>query len=98
MARRRLRGDLIVTFKIMKGLTGMDADCLFARASVDSTKGHCLKLTKPRTRLNVRTNFLTSRVVDSWNKLPADLISCKTVVDFKIKLDKAWNRLYPEII
>ena len=98
MERRRIRGDLIETFKIMKGLAGLDAKGLFTRALVDSTRGHALKLSKPRNQLNVRANFFTSRVIDGWNKLPSDLINCQTVADFKGKLDKVWSRLYPEIV
>ena len=98
MERRRIRGDLIETFKIMKDQTGLNAECLFTRALVDSTRGHSLKLMKPRTHLNVRTNFFTSRVVDGWNKLPPDLINCKSVVEFKGKLDKILHRLHPNII
>lgn len=97
MERRRLRGDLIETFKIMKGLTGLEMGNLFTRAPLESTRGHQMKLMKPRCRLNLRANFFTNRVIDVWNQLPSSLLDCSTVDGFKKQLDGIWIRLYPEV-
>ena len=35
-----------------------------------------------------RSNFFSVRVVNSWNQLPEEVISAKTVNSFKNRLDK----------
>ena len=45
------------------------------------------KLVKPMARLDVRKYSLSNRVVDEWNSLPKEIIHCRTVSNFKKKLD-----------
>ena len=52
---------------------------------------HYRKLFKFRSRLLVRHNFFTNRVVNLWNSLPADVISAPTVALFKKNLDDLWR-------
>jgi len=40
------------------------------------TKGHSLKLVKPRCRLAVRKYSFAHRVVDLWNSLDDNVIAC----------------------
>ena len=35
--------------------------------------------------------FFAIRVIDDWNSLPEDIISTKTVLQFKTKLDIYWK-------
>ena len=41
---RRIRGDLIETFKILKGTDNIAANMFFTMSSIHNTRGHCLKL------------------------------------------------------
>ena len=41
---RRMRGDLIETYKIMKGIDKIEAGKLFPLAHETRTRGHCLKI------------------------------------------------------
>jgi len=50
-----------------------------------------MKLFKCHSRILVRSNFFTQRVINSWNSLSADIISSNTVKQFKAKLDKDWD-------
>jgi len=50
---RRIRGDLNDFFKIFKGFENLDP-CMFFRLSTAPTRGHSLKLIKPRCHLHVR--------------------------------------------
>jgi len=34
------------------------------------TRGHNLKIAKQRTRLDLRKQFLSQRVINEWNNLP----------------------------
>jgi hypothetical protein len=83
---RRLRGDLIQTFKILKGLDKVDSSMYFVKSST-GLRGHSLKLFKSGSRLDIRRFFFSQRVVDEWNRLPESAIQCQTVNNFKSKLD-----------
>jgi len=55
---RKMRGDLIETYKLLTGKENVDSGCFFQLdGSHDSTRGHQYKLQKHRSRLDVRKNF-----------------------------------------
>ena len=83
---RRLRGDLIEVFKILRNMEGTDSD-LYFKLSSTGLRGHSLKLYKQEARLDVRKYFFSHRVVDIWNALPEWVIGSNNVENFKIKLD-----------
>jgi len=88
--RRRQRGDLIETFKILKGYYDINPTTFFSPATATQTRGHHMKLFKHQCRINLRANFFTQRVIDSWNSLSDEIVSSSTVGRFKAKLDKEW--------
>jgi len=51
-----------------------------------STRGHSLKLFYPDSRINVRANFFSVRVISLWNRLPADLVQDNNLIKFKSML------------
>jgi hypothetical protein len=55
------------------------------------TRGHSLKLTKNRSRLDIRKYYFTNRVVEDWNNLPETVITTKNVKKFENRLDKLWQ-------
>ena len=83
---RRLRGDLIEVFKIMKGFDNIDYHDFFV-VSTNRSRGHSLKLFKIRFNTNFGKFTFNNRVVDEWNLLTEDIVSCNTVDTFKAKLD-----------
>ena len=91
LENRRIRGDLIQVFRIIKGFDKVAADNLFSVSHSSRTRGHTLKLAKSKVRLDSRKYFFTQRVVTNWNKLPEHVIAAKTVCDFKIRLDQHLN-------
>lgn len=86
---RRKRADMIQVFKIMKGIDDISIEDFFQVAD-SSTRGHNFKLFKPRSYKSVRQNSFSLRVIEDWNSLPEDVVSSKTVFQFKTKLDKLW--------
>jgi hypothetical protein len=56
MFYRRARGDIIEVYKILHGKYDVD-HALLGREESRGTRGHSLKLKKPRCRLKVRQNF-----------------------------------------
>ena len=84
---RRLRGDLIEAFKIMKGFEDISWNKFFKMSSSKQLRGHSLKLYKPSFRLDIRKYSFSQRVINEWNLLPDELLQCTTVNNFKKHLD-----------
>ena len=57
------------------------------------TRGNSMKLTKTRSRLNIRGNYFSKRVVNLWNSLPEEVITAPSVDAFKGRLDRHWENL-----
>jgi ribonuclease P/MRP protein subunit RPP40 len=87
---RRLRGDLIEVFKIFKGFDDLDPN-MFFELSQANTRGHSLKLIKPRCRLDIRKFSFAHRVVDIWNNLDEGIVACDSINGFKNRIDKYLN-------
>ena len=93
---RRCRGDLLYTWKILRGDFGEDLRRFFHVTTGSNTRGHGLKIFKPR---RIRTNnivSLSSRVVNAWNNLPAEVVLSQTENEFKRKLDQHFENSYGE--
>ena len=89
LERRRLRGDLIEVFKMMRGIDRVDVDKLFPlRIGKIQTRGHDFRIKGQRFRGNMRGNFFTQRVVAVWNELPVEVVAAGSLVSFKNKLDR----------
>ena len=93
---RVLRGDLILTYKILTGKTTMGATQFFERNKDKRTRGHQMKLLKRRAAHHARTMFFSNRVVSQWNKLPENVISAPNTNTFKNRLDRHWAKTLPE--
>ena len=88
---RRLRGDLIETYKILNGFTGTSIDNFFILNTDSRTRGHSKKLFKERNRLNISKYFFSNRVVSCWNSLPDYVITAESINSFKNRLDNYWT-------
>ena len=64
---RRERADVVEVFKILNNIDLANKDKLFQMAIYRTTSGHPLKLLKRRSRLNLRANNFSLRVIDKWN-------------------------------
>ena len=71
----RLRGDLIEVFKIIKGLDKVDY-LKFFHLSTTGLRGHNFKLFKPSFKRDIGKYTFSNRVIDSWDRLPEDIIAC----------------------
>ena len=88
LCHRRYRGDMVQMFKTMKEADRIDSEHFFQRVKNDRTRGHSLKVKKPRVCLLVRQRFFSSRIVTAWNSLPEHLIEAENVQQFKRMFDK----------
>ena len=78
LEERRVRGDMIETWKILNGKEDVSPATWFRMASEggQTTRlgSHPLNLYKPQyAKSEIRTNFFSQRVTDKWNSLPDNL-------------------------
>ena len=76
LLERRMRGDLIETFKILKGFSNYGST--FFNLS-DRTQNLIYRATN--------IDFFSERVINYWNKLPEDVKDKRSVNSFKNALD-----------
>ena len=88
LEKRRERGDLLQTYRIMTQIDKIKPDIFFKHQTYDRTRGHSMKLTKSRCKLEIRRNFYSQRVVNRWNKLPQSAMDAPTLLSFKKELSK----------
>ena len=91
---RRLRGDLIETYKLLTNKQDIDSKQCFQLTEDTSyeLRGNNKRIYKARSRAETRRNFFSQRVVDYWNNLPQDIIDADSVNSFKSSLDKFWQK------
>ena len=90
---RRMRGDLIQTYKILTGKDKLERDFFFKLANNTVTRGHNLKLKKSNCRLDIRKYSFSYRVVDEWNRLPSEIVNSKNLDQFKQRIDEYYKKI-----
>lgn len=88
LQHRRLRGDLIQVFKIIKGIDNMDYSKYFSIDRTGYTRGNGCKIIGKTFISNESKHFFFNRIVNLWNGLPRNVVECNTVDTFKLHLDK----------
>ena len=89
---RRARGDMIETYKIISEIYDTKVSSLLTLhndqiQSNRSLRGHTKKLFKFRSKLNIRKNFYSNRIVNLWNNLPQSVVDSPSLNSFKNILD-----------
>ena len=88
LAVRRNRGDLIETYKILRGHEGTDFTKFF-KLREGNTRGHNWKLEKrEQHKSQLRGEWFAIRVINPWNDLPDHVVDAPTIATFKTRLDK----------
>ena len=96
LADRRVRGDMIATYKIMSGKDKVDPG-LFFDLVADGVGPRTRAATGAPSirakgwRIDIRKYSFGLRVTSGWNSLPDSLRSVGTVLEFKIGYDE-WVR------
>ena len=88
LKNRRLYFDLIETFKCIHGLSNVKYDKWFnlvGDLERRNTRGanSALNIVPNRTRLDIRENFFSTRVVPHWNNLPSEVKENRSLMAFK---------------
>ena len=92
---RRLRGDMIETYKLMTGKYDYEIVDFMPKqhesSSSLSTRGHYLKLYRQSVEKNLRNNFLSLRITSYWNSLPDKIVQAPNTKTFESRLDQYWK-------
>ena len=92
---RRKRGEMLMVYRILTGLTETSPMIFQPSTTGQRTRGHHLKLQKPRAARLVRRHHLGVRAVNDWNGLPQEVVSAPSLNVFKSRLDAHWiNRMF----
>ena len=84
MESRRIRCDLIETYKIINNVYSVPTSKRdIFECDNSGRRGHEYKLFKKRFRLDVRKFTFSNRVIDNWNSLPALCVNSATINSFK---------------
>jgi hypothetical protein len=94
---RRMRGDMLETYKMMNGHYEEDIIPSMKKRddvvhSARATRGHSLMLFQQRCNTEVRRHSFTQRVVPMWNSLPDEVVRAPSKDCFKNRLDKLWKK------
>ena len=92
LEERRLRGDIIQTFKFVNNLNSVSHPFLSFVANQHSyttrtSSELCQGLTSTPSKLNCRHNFFSKRICGPWNSLPTTVKGAKSVNEFKNAYD-----------
>jgi len=82
---RRLRADLITTYKVIFGLLDVSSDFFVVRDN-SITRGHPYKLMLGHCDNNSQKQFLSQRIAKTWNSLPTAAIDFTNLVSLKASL------------
>ena len=83
LEERRHSRDLKMGFRILNELTFLGPPpSLLIVGNPSNSRAHSLTLTWPTARTNVRHYFFQARVGRSWNSLPYDLVSARSLLSF----------------
>ncbi|CAH8658009.1 unnamed protein product [Schistosoma guineensis] len=87
LSYRRVRGDLILAYRILNDDLGINMSYLLLPSRTDHLRGHSKTVQKPRSnRLRLEFRF-SHRVVNYWNSLLEHVISAPSADIFKPTLD-----------
>ena len=88
LEKRRVRGDLIMLFKIFNGFANMNIQKYVSVDQSNVTRSNGFKIVGKRFVTNEAKHFFFNRIVNIWNGLPSNVVNSGTIETFKVRLDK----------
>ena len=91
LEKRRVRGDMIETFKIIYGYENIDRNIFFEFADGSTRSNMCKLKKREHLRTTTRANTFSVRIVNTWNALPEHVVTAPSISAFKQRLDRHWQ-------
>ena len=91
---RRLKADLLLTYKIIFSLVDVDCENYFTLRRESITRGHRYRIIPECSVINRRRNFFSNRVCNAWNSLPSSIVNFESFSTFKNSLNKINLRIF----
>ena len=88
LVQRRLRGQLIEVFKYLNRFTTASAKRLFNCDLNGRTRNNGAKLVVKHFNTSVTQHFYAIKITTTWNSVPNEVVTNRTVNSFKNSLDK----------
>ncbi len=90
---RRIRLDLIQTYKILHGVDNVDYAKYFT-LNTNKTRNNGYKLEVKTHTTNTLGNSFNYRIVKIWNSLPSEVVASESVGSFKSRLDGVFKNSF----
>ncbi len=84
---RRVRGDMIETYKIQSNYIDIDANSVLSLNTFEKTRNSNNKLLMKHCNTLLRKFYFSNRVTKHWNALPNHIKSAPNLLAFKSLLD-----------
>ena len=97
LVQRRLLGQLIEVFKYLNEFTAASTRGVFDYDVNDRTRNNGAKLIAKHFNASVAQHFYPIKITSTWNALPIEVVSSRTVNSFKNSLDKHWAENTPNV-
>ncbi len=99
LRRRRLRGDLIIKYKMlwMQTIGSGPQPPFFIPPVRPGLRCHPLNVLQGTSRHLRRKSSFSTRLVKLWNRLHAPIETVYSINTFKRQFDSAWEELFAEI-
>ena len=93
LEQRRENLDLVQTFKIVRKFDDVDPTTWFQLvgdnpARVTRTTSDPMNIVHPNSRLNIRKNFFSNRVITKWNEIPSEIKMPSSIIASKSYIKK----------
>jgi len=75
-------------FKLKAGISSIPLQAFFDLNADSRTRGHSWKISKYRSKFNIRKYFFSERVVNRWNQLSQNDVDQTSVNGFKRVLER----------
>ena len=94
----RLLRQLIKVFKYLNEFTTATARGLFDYDPSDRTINNGAKFIVKHFNTSVAQHFYPIKITSTWNALPSEVVSSRTVNSLKNSLDKHWAEILPNVL
>ena len=82
---------MIEVYRILHQKYNINPTHFFAKVDDSTTRGHSLKLKKPRCSTSKRLASFSHRVITDWNALPEAVVAAPSLISLKNRLDQHWK-------